>query len=842
MPQVRLKRFLFVLLIPLYLNVCSSALANQITLSPESSSNYKPLQLNDSTSSYNINTYAHIVHDPQKLWSPNTFITSPDKLTQLTSAPYATVENTGQSYWMIFTLVNRTPIDIWKLKFAHSRTDKIDVLVFSDNAIKSGSSRLGETQVDDSNVVHLHGGLNSSLANREIYSLGHTFNLALAPNRVYTVVIRAESMLFESKLFVDLMSEQTYRLHSRGAELAVLCTLGIMFALTLYNLFLSIGTRDLIYLLYSLYGASFTLSWAAYFGFIWEVTGYTDPSRYLMNISYMGYLLFLLMFTVNFLQLNHYSANFAKLFRLLITISVLVICITPWASINTIFNIFWVLILPSVILCLTGAYYVYFKCHYRPARYLALGYTLLTLCTAITWLSISDIVPYSTTLAPIGQQADSPAPTTFILASAAIMLLLSMGLADRIAKLQAEKQAAEESAQIKSTFLAIMSHEIRTPLNGMLSMIKLLSKTHLNHHQQTYINTIAYSGNALLTLLNDLLDYARMEHKPLEFESIEFEPKLLIDSILLLMSARAAEKGLSLKANIQDEIPRTVTGDPNRLRQILLNLVSNAIKFTEYGSVTIEATLVQATNSTAKIRFAVIDTGIGIPKPAQDSIFDMFTQANPSIVRRFGGSGLGLTICWRLVTGMGGELVVNSDENTGSKFTFTLPFTTTIPSLLTASQSGPALNYQTISSSLSLHILLVDDVAINRIAVKGLLECEGHRVSTANTGRHTLELLTHNTYDLILMDINMPDMDGFETTQYIRQLPDKIKAHTPVIALTANTEPTQEQDYHLCSFQAVLNKPINTDRLNTIIRTMFTNNNSHVPRLPTDPSMLIVNS
>ena len=403
-------------------------------------------------------------------------------------------------------------------------------------------------------------------------------------------------------------------------------------------------------------------------------------------------------------------------------------------------------------------------------------------------------------------------------------------LLDKLNKELAEaRDVADAANRAKSDFLANMSHEIRTPMSGMIGLTQLLGFTELSEEQQEYVKDIETASDTLLAIINDILDLSKIEAGMLELELEDFSLHMCIKAAVASQRSKILEKGLNVDTKVVPELPMIVCGDQLRVKQILFNLINNAIKFTDKGRIGIETILLEKHESHILVQITVSDSGIGISSVALGRIFDPFAQADISTTRRFGGTGLGLSICRQLAALMKGRIWAESEEGRGSRFHLELPFT--VPHWTAEAEPVSQLPEKTAPTDLPLTILLVEDDPLSQRTAALLLKKMGHQVPCANNGKIAVEILQQGGIDLILMDSQMPLMNGVEALQVIRAEERAPGNHVPILVLTADALKGAKERFMDAGFDGYLVKPLKIEQLLKMIKQVVYHQENHCENL-----------
>ncbi|TFW19227.1 hybrid sensor histidine kinase/response regulator, partial [Duganella callida] len=742
----------------------------------------------------------------------------PAMLAQL--KPADKVDLLGGSYWLYAELRNDSRQPQWVIDPNDTLIDMVDIQLYGED----GSIRQMLTGYRQPHAYLLHYGK----------------DVDLQPGQRYHVLIRFSSPYYARTPVFSVLPRPAYQQLVARENVLIIGSVGALLALTVFNFFIYSITRDRSSLYYSLYVLCYAIAWGLTFHLAADLFSWHD-----LHWHYVPFFLLPVLSTLfytSFLRLRDTAPRLYRLSRInlvlpLLTLPSCFLALSYAHTIATIVITIWMaLALTSGIVVWRGGYY--------PARFFVLGFVALMIPGLL-------ILPANVGLIPA---VVSNAQLFTLLGGTLDGVLLAFALADQIRLLRntleqrvkertAELTLAKEHAEIVSRhridFLSAMSHDIRTPLAGVIGMIKFAMRDQsVRGRTEEYLRIGLQNSEALLAILNDILDFSKIDAGRLAIETVDFDLIALIDDAIGILQQQADAKSLLLRCDLALDLPRYVRGDPTRLRQILINLLGNAIKFTDRGEVRLDAAAVRTADGHASVSFDVSDTGPGIPAEVLPRLFRKFEQADHSTTRRYGGTGLGLAICKELVALMGGSIAADSRVGAGSTFSFTLPL-----ALGAAPAAGPAERPRQEHHSYRLRVLCAEDVRTNQIIVSTLLEGMGHDIRIVENGLQALHALSTAAYDLVLMDGRMPMMDGEQAARLIRAGGNAdyrvLEPAIPIIALTANASDHDRARYLAAGMDGFLSKPVDErllyDQLEKIIALHLSRGR---PLRPTDAARL----
>ncbi len=798
------------------------------------------LVLTDEQTHYPIGAELGLIQAPPGTITIDT-LTAPDSPTVFSSTPpkRRNIGYTPDTVWARFQIRNNSPYTDWWIEGDHPRIQNI--------------SLYQQTVSGDWQPLTL--GTSTPVEERPINHRANLFPVTIKPGETRTFYLEVSTHtsinltinVWRPSAFIEATDQRT-ALHMLLG--------GVLLGIGIYYLLVTFILREALYCYFSLFILSFLAYFAIFNGFFHQyISGLSgDQPLRALTLSITIANVFYLAYSRYFLQTRRFSPGWHYLLNGLMIISIILTGLCLW--IESLAIIQWVSILGPVNTASSlGAGIAVLYKGYRPARLFVLtlfifflaitvhnvgtaGYLnmprilnetglLITLMGVIPLFAVSFADRYN-----LLRQDNEATQQRALDAERQLTQSLEKQVAERTHELHRAKDKAEAASAAKGEFLAVMSHELRTPMTAVLGAAQLMDKASLTAENQHLLSTVDNAGQQLLALINDVLDMAKVEQGELALNNQIFQPEQALRDAIALTQPMADERGLALSLVIET-LPAQVIGDPVRIRQVLVNLIANAIKFTEHGQINVRAEPLDADEGYLPLLISVEDTGCGIPAELQSSIFHPFEQVSKSSGLQQDGIGLGLAICQRLITAMGGTIDVESQPGQGSRFWFTVDLRR-----VTTETATPQIT-QVIPDP--LHILLADDTDINREIISKLLQRDGHRVTAVSNGQAVLDSLDNAPFDLVLMDIQMPGMNGLQTTQKIRQHADPVRAAVPVIALTASATCDMIERCHAAGMDGWAGKPLRLQELYSSLAlhrdgwlTKHGQSNNASPQLPPD--------
>ena len=749
--------------------------------------------------------------------------------------PTTDIDLFGGAYWLLAQVRNETRETAWVIDPNDTLIDLVDIHVYGPGQHDAPRTLLTGYQRPHEYLLH------------------YGKNVQLQPGATYTILIRFSSPYYARAPMFGVKTQQDYRKLVGKENFLMVASIGALLALGLFNFFIFSITLEKASAYYALYVLTYGLAWAMTFHVFADLFDW-----HMLQLHYVPFFLlpvFSTLFYMHFLHLRNYSPLLYRISKINLVLPLLLLPSCFFAlqyahALATIAITIWML------LALTCGIVVW-RHGYQPARFFVLAFVALMLPGFL-------ILPANLGLMP-AMVANAQLVT--LLGGTLDGLLLAFALADQIRLLRnnleqrvrertlaltlsndallTAKEHAEVVSRHRIDFLSAMSHDIRTPLAGVIGMLKFaLRDQSVRGRTQEYLRIGLHNGESLLTILNDILDFSKIDAGKLTLETLDFDLLALVGDAAGIVQGQADAKSLLLRRELALDLPRYVRADPTRLRQILINLLGNALKFTANGEVLLEVRRARTPprgDGRSQIEFIISDTGPGIDADTLPRLFQKFEQADHSTTRRYGGTGLGLAICKELVELMGGSIGVESRVGIGSRFHFSLPL---------LDGSAPAANARQLPRharhACRLRILCAEDVRTNQIIIGTLLEAMGHAVSIVDNGEEALRALGSGAYDCVLMDGRMPLMDGEQAARLIRDggnahfpIPD---AHIPIIALTANASEHDRQRYLAAGMDDFLSKPVDEallfEKIDAIIDLLLARGQALPPALPAEEDAL----